>query len=310
MQKRSKVIGFSLILLSISCFSFGQGNLIANGSFELYSGVCPGSSPNGAFVQVTDWKPANAMAVHGVPHAELYCVGITPNYGGCMPGPPLPSLGDNYVGFHTRNITQPYNESIYQELPVPLIAGNNYRIEFDIQTCLSGIFTSGSSDFCVYANIDTVIPGCPTQNPSVLSIGCIPYIIINNQNWSHHQIDFIAPTNCNVLAFSGGACFTTDIYYYLDNVILTETTGLQQHSENSFLLINGTPADEMLQIEINRPGNFRTDIFSTTGQIVYSEILPGMQQHQILLKGVLADGIYFVKAEFENQVAVEKFVKY
>jgi|GEM_PF-4968560 len=210
----------------LSCFALASPaqNLITNGSFENFLPPCPTAAPNGAFNQVLDWKPANDIPGLGTPHAELFCG--EPNYGGCLPGP-VPNVGSDgiaYVGFHTRIFTPPYNESVYQVLATPLIAGNTYTISFDLMDCQSGFFITGMSDFCVYTNIDTIIPACPPDNPSVIPVGCIPFDSISNTAWKHHSFSFIAPPNANIMAFSGAGCNVTEIYYYFDNVVLTSQT--------------------------------------------------------------------------------------
>lgn len=290
-------------------FCFAQGNLITNGSFENYSGTCPLSSPNGAFGQVLNWSPANIVPGHGVPHAELYCQG-TPNYGNCLPGPVYASDGDAYVGFHTRNISPQYNEAIYQILAVPLVAGNNYRVSFDLITCQSGLFTLGPSDFCVYANNDTIVPGCPTQNPAVVLMGCVPFAAISNTIWSHHEIDFVAVTNSNVLAFSGGACFTTDVYYYLDHVQLTETTGLNEHNQNALnYVVNPNVFTSEFYIEINDPGEFSLEFYDDAARQVLSTKISGPGKMEITSASHLPKGIYFLKISNQQKCAVSKLVK-
>ncbi len=219
-----KTSGVYVLALFISFMQplLAQTNLILNHSFENYALPCPTGSPNGAFGQVYDWHPANSLPTYGVPHAELYCGTITPNYGGCLPGP-VPNIGSDglaYVGFHTRILTPNYNEAIFQVLQTPLVAGTNYTISFDLMNCQSGLFTQGPSDFCVYTNMDTIIPACPSTNPTVVLAGCVPYDSISNVAWKHHSFTFTAPPNANVIAFSGAACFVAEVYYYLDNVVL------------------------------------------------------------------------------------------
>jgi Secretion system C-terminal sorting domain len=305
-----KLVATVLLLILNSGLAEAQVNLITNGSFENYTGSCPVSSPNGALSQVTDWSPPNSMPVHGVPHAELYCGG-TPNYGGCMPGPPGASDGDAYVGFHTRNISSPYNEAIYQELTVPLTSANSYRISFDLITCQSGIFTSGPSDFCVYANSDTIIPGCPTQNPAVVELGCVPFDSISVTGWKHHEIDFVAPANTNVIAFSGGACFTTDVYYYFDNVVLTSTTSLEQpvSADRINFSVKPNPFIDFITVEIFEKGNFTFEMLDITGKSITTLQLNGNSIMNYPVSENLSAGIYFVKISGSNTFVTSKLVK-
>ena len=96
-------ITFAILLLFV-LKTTAQVNLITNGSFEYFSGSCPGGSPNGAFIQeLGGWHPGNFISALGfIPSVDLYCG--EPNYSNCLPGP-VPSVGANgtaYVGMHTR----------------------------------------------------------------------------------------------------------------------------------------------------------------------------------------------------------------
>lgn len=235
-----------LPLILFACIGFQKAssqNLMTNGSFENFLPPCPTAAPNGAFNQVLDWKPANDIPGLGTPHAELFCG--EPNYGGCLPGP-VPNVGSDgiaYVGFHTRIFSPPYNESIYQVLATPLITGNTYTISFDLMDCQSGFFITGMSDFCVYTNIDTIVPACPPDNPSVTVVGCIPFDSISNTAWKHHEFSFVAPPNSNIIAFSGAACNIAEIYYYLDNVVLTTQAVNAQFTSADNHICPGTCTD-------------------------------------------------------------------
>lgn len=270
-------------------------NLITNGDFENYTLPCPTSSPNGAFLQVAFWHPPNAMPTHGVPHAELYC-NNTPNYGLCLPGP-VPNTGSNgpaYVGFHTRNINPVYNEAIYQVLTNPLTSGSTYLVSFDLMTCQSGLFTSGKSDFCLFANADTIIPGCPFTNPAVIEVGCVPFDSISETQWKHHSFSFTAPPNCNIVGFSGDSCFSTDIYYYLDNVVLTLLNSLEYPQSNSKESILQNPFSESTVYSFNyMQGNkYSFKITDCNGKLVrnFDEI---NKSNITIERGNLYAGMYF-----------------
>ncbi|HKR05559.1 MAG TPA: T9SS type A sorting domain-containing protein [Bacteroidia bacterium] len=298
-----KKISALFVFVCMARILFAQ-NLVANGDFEGYTGTCPTYSPNGAFIQVIGWKPPNAMPVHGVPHAELYCNG-TPNYGNCLPGP-VPNAGTNgpaYVGFHTRNISPVYNEAIYQVLPNALTTGNTYTISFDLMNCQSGLFILGSSDFCVYTNIDTVIPGCPTTNPSVTLVGCVPFDSISNVSWKHHSFSFAAPPNSNVLAFSGAACFTTDIYYYLDNVELMLSTSLpdaQQHVKGT-IFKNIFSESTIYSFDYQPKNIYSFEIMDCNGKLVRQ---CAVKKGEIAIeKNNLAAGMYFYRLNCNNKIA-------
>ncbi len=292
-----------LAILISACLLFNNTlraqNLIYNGNFEIYSGTCPTSSPNGAFTQVTGWSPPNAMPGYGIPHAELYC-NSTPNYGNCLPGP-VPNTGSNgpsYVGFHTRSITPPYNEAIYQQLLQPLTTGNLYTVSFDLMTCQSGLFINGKSNFCMYVNVDTVIPGCPTTNPNVVKVGCVPFDSISNTSWKHHIFSFTAPVSSNVIAFSGDSCFTTDIYYYLDNVVLMvdSTSSINNFSNTTYegFLLNPISEQADFVFDYNPNETYSFEIIDCMGKTVrrYPSINTG--KINISRHGI-QNGVYFYR---------------
>jgi hypothetical protein len=284
--------------------SFSQ-NLVTNGSFENYTGSCPTGSPNGAFSQVTGgWSPANVDANWGVPHAELYCNG-TPNYGNCLPGP-VPNVGSDgvaYVGFHTRILAPQYNESIYQILAAPLIAGNTYHISFDLMDCQSGLFTAGPSDFCVYTNVDTIVPACPSDSPSVTLVGCVPYDSISNVAWKNHSFSFVAPPNSNILAFSGAACYVSEVYYYLDNIILTNTTSIQQVSpdNNNALIQNPFSESTIYKFKYSEKNKYTFLITNCNGKLVRNYDNARLSEIEIKRNG-LAGGMYFFMLIENNEI--------
>jgi Secretion system C-terminal sorting domain len=223
MNRTKATIIFTIIFI-FALKSNAQVNLITNGSFESFTGACPTTSPNGQFTQVSGgWYPGNFITALGQsPDVDLYCG--EPNYLNCLPGP-VPNVGSNgvsYIGLHTRIYSPSYNESIYQILATPLTTGAVYTISFDLMNCQSGLFTSGQSNFAVYTNIDTLVPACPSTNPSVNEVGFVPFDSISNVSWKRHSFSFVAPSNSNVIAFSGDSCNVSEIYFYLDSVVLVK----------------------------------------------------------------------------------------
>lgn len=219
---KTRIIFFIFFIFALK--SNAQVNLITNGSFENFTGPCPTTSPNGQFTQVSGgWYPGNFITALGQsPDVDLYCG--EPNYANCLPGP-VPNVGSNgvsYIGMHTRIYSTSYNESIYQILATPLTTGDVYTISFDLMNCQSGLFTSGQSNFAVYTNIDTVVPACPSTYPSVIQVGFVPFDSISNVAWKRHSFSFVAPPNSNIIAFSGDSCNVSEIYFYLDSVVLVK----------------------------------------------------------------------------------------
>ena len=269
-------------------------NLVTNGSFENFTPPCPTFAPNGAFEQVYSWRPANATAVHGFPTVDLFCGG--PNYSGCMPGP-VPNMGSDgsaYVGFHTRVYNPPYNESIYQELSTPLITGASYTISFDLMTCSTGLFTQGPSEFCVYMNADTLIPLCPSTNASVVNVGCIPYDSISTSVWKNHSFQFIAPSDPNIVAFSGAGCDTTQVYYYLDNVVLTadSTTSLQLEDMYGAIKVFPNPFNAEVNIVTENDTPMTFILHDVTSRVIIHKDIVGTS---IIRTGEISTGIYYYR---------------
>ncbi len=303
---KTKLLLITSILLTFSKICVTQ-NIIANGSFENFSGTCPSNQPNGAINQVISWKPANVIPALGFsPSVDLYCGG--PNYSGCNPGP-ISNVGSDgiaYLGLHTRIYTPAYNESIYQILSSSLIAGNSYFISFDLMNCQSGLFTQGPSDFCIYMNIDTIIPACPTDNPNVVTIGCIPFDSISNINWKHHSFNFIAPINSKIIAFSGAECNVTEVYYYLDNVNLianllhSDTCDPSLEIPNVFTPNNDKINDFFIPTQYNGINDATLKIYNRWGEEVFhtNNILEGW--NGFYKNSICSDGTYFWFVEYKT----------
>lgn len=295
-------------LISISGLTYSQ-NLITNGSFETYTGSCPSGSPNGALTQVLDWKTGMVTSL-GAPSVDLYCG--QPNYGNCAPGP-TPTVGSDsaaYVGFHTRILSGNYNEDIYQELATPLVSGSTYLISFDLMTCQSGLFTDGPSDFCVYLNIDTIIPACPTENPTVVNVGCIPFDSISNTAWKSHSLQFTAPPNANVIAFSGAACYVSQVYYYLDNVqlYLYKPNGREEIEYANEITLSPNPFSDQFSISSSSNKLLQASLYDLCGR----EILKREFTGSITLNtGELSDGIYFYEVRAgQEKIKTGKIIKH
>lgn len=234
------IIYFVIILLLFPNSKSVSQNLITNGSFENYIAPCPTTSPNGALHgKVYNWYAGGPYPGIGFPSVDLYCG--QPNYSLCEPGPPLlmGSDGAAYAGFHTRIYNPPYNEAIYQILGAPLITGQTYFLSIDLMTC-QGDQWVGSDDFHVYSNIDSIFPICPMDSPSVQLLGTIPIDSINNVQWKTHVFSFLAPSNSNVIIFSGTCDGTqTENYYYVDNIILTACNTTYEFLGNDTSLCQG-----------------------------------------------------------------------
>jgi hypothetical protein len=298
----------TILLLTYNKICVAQ-NLITNGSFENFLLPCPTVAPNGALALVLSWKPANVIpALGSAPSVDLYCGG--PNYWACSPGPVsnIGSDGIAYLGLHTRIYTPAYNESIYQILSSSLIAGNSYFISFDLMSCQSGVLTQGPSDFCVYLNIDTIIPACPTDNPTVVNIGCVPFDSISNINWKHHSFNFIAPSNSNIIAFSGAACNVTEVYYYLDNINLTSnpSTAINEIKTNEeykctlfpnpFSIWTTFHTDKILK-------DATLTVYNLYGQEV-KQIKNISGQSSTFYRDNLSNGLYFFQLTQDNKIVM------
>ncbi len=97
----------------------------------------------------------------------------------------------------------------------------------------------------------------------------------NNQNWE-----------CSVLSPTG-------------NSYLIQTPNLKLYPN---------PVSDYLQLEVNTKSG-RISIFNTIGKEVLSFQLDEKQQNILLATDKLSDGIYFIKVDSGNQMAVSKFIK-
>ncbi len=298
-----------LLLLSGSILSVSGQNLIRNGSFETYIGSCSAPVPNGDFNNnVMDWQATGPDTTHGYASVDLYCGQA--NYSACSPGPGLVgSDGSIYAGLHTRIFSPPYNEAIYQVLSTPLIQGSSYTLSLDLMTCQNGLF-NGSDDFHIYANMDSIFTLCPTNTSSVQLLGTVSIDSISTTQWKTHTISFTAPPNCNVLGFSG-TCAGTGTYYYIDNIILEEstfTTVLQKDFLEQ-LLVFPNPTDGNFLIDLGK--NYSSATISITN--LYGKLLQSKtyQQRQFLDLALEIEpaGVYLLSIEAGNKKTVVKLIK-
>ena len=167
-------------------------------------------------------------------------------------------------------------------------------------TCQSGLFTSGPSDFCVYFNIDTVIPGCPTDNPSVINVGCIPFDSISNTNWQNHSFQFVAPANANVIAFSGAACNVSEVYYYLDNVQLTQVkpTEIVDILNKGNATIGPNPFTNQLNFSSASREPVSVSLFDISGRLILEEEFTGQGNIDTT---PLSGGMYFYEVKIRKE---------
>jgi hypothetical protein len=292
---------FLLLFILISKFCSAQ-NLLLNGSFENYTPPCPSTSPNWGILQVDNWRPGNYIAaMNSYPSVDLYCGEA--NYSNCFPGP-VPNVGSDgvaYVGMHTRIYSTPYNEDIYQLLQTPLVPGSSYRVSFDLMTCQSGLFIEGPSDFCVYTNIDTIVPACPSDSPSIINVGCVPFDSISNVSWSHHSIVFNAPLNSNVIIFSGGACHVTQVYYYLDNVVLVRNsqTAIGEEDKNAPVGLYPNPFHDALHIQSALHNESEIIFYDVLSRTILRKKFTGQID---IDTHILSDGFYFYQLRNDAEI--------
>lgn len=279
-------------------------NLIENGSFEVHTGPCNSFAPNGAFHNnVVSWYAAGPDPNHGICSVDIYCG--QNNYDLCLPGPALiGSDGTRYVGFHTRIFNPPYNEAIYQKLSTPLVEGLAYTLSVDLFTCQTGMFSTGTDDFHLFSNIDTIFPLCPTGSPSVQLLATVPYNTISNTQWGTHSLTFIAPPDCNVLILSG-SCPGTENYYYVDNVILQEQgaegLGHDVASTHNAPTLFPNPITDVAVLDLSRTGADSWELMDVLGRSHRSEGISGTERITID-RGDLPSGTYTIVLRRRGQV--------
>lgn len=210
----------------ISCNSSAD-EYVCNGDFEMGPLLY---LPNyiGDFYCGSSYDPG-----HVIP---FWCGEYTPDFAKANTGPVtawfnIPHDCSYYIGCHiippdgsqsAAFIAQinAWKENIATKLKAPLIAGETYRLTFDVVSIATPPFPSQAR---ITARIDTdienmIFAGIPPQTLYFDQLVLNQQIPFNQNNWTHVSADFIPTTDSDSLFIGPNAIGTGPAYYYVDNI--------------------------------------------------------------------------------------------
>lgn len=292
--------------------SINAQNLVQNPSFETYSN-CPSGLEQ--INRATHWdRPANTS---GTPDyfntcATLNQVVVPSNAFGNQ----QPYEGNAYAGIATIIIwgNPDYREYIQTELSSAMIAGQTYYLSFYVSLADATRLASN--------NMGAVFSVTPINgNGNYLPLNIIPHIvnqtiIIDTTAWTQISGTYVASGNEKYLTI--GNFFTNSqtqtqisnpnagfgqAYYYIDNVSVTTTLGLENFYKEEIKIIP----------------NPVTDVFSIIGHETFREVVLysqfGVIKHFNPTEIVfdiqeLPSGIYYLEITYEsNKHVLSKIIK-
>lgn len=198
-------------------------SLIPNSSFENFSN-CP--TTFGQLDRADTWIQASNAT------SDYYNCGFSNIPGFAAPPNPLPD-GSGYVGFYNGNgagAEANYKEYVGACLLMPMVAGNTYRLEFNMAHATGNL----STDISIFGSTDCAnLPfggndrlfGCPTNGPGWTELDATSVTFSNS--WEIVTLEFTPTTNINAVVI-GGDCNPVagpTSYYYADNLVLAEISG-------------------------------------------------------------------------------------
>ena len=304
-----------LIIFVLACTIMGHTkaqNLVSNGGFEQYS-LCPGSG-----VVITPGKLIHCSNPNSLtPDYLNTCDSINLNHH--VPGNAWGNQdakdGNGYVGLATWTLSSMYSggEYIQMKLINPLINGHHYQFKCYLSNAELGNY--GSGDMGVYFSNDSVynplwlLPYTPQiQNPSgnlfadtinwmpftgnFTAVGGERFLIIGNFNDGINNPDTIR------IGHHVGGNSRDGAYFYVDDVSLTEVTGIEENEKINFELFPN-PASQNIVVNSSKPIS-RIVIYNNVGELVLDfNQLVSLNKH-IIDVSKLAAGIYHCGAYYHQ----------
>ncbi len=296
--KKQLVIASCFLVISV--FSFGQNNLVPNGSFEAINN-CPFSF--GQIDYAISWFQPNQL----FSTSDLFntCSSLSPvdiplnNF-----GYQNPFFGNSYGGiyFYLNNNIQIHREYIEIELTKKLTKNYIYCIEFYVSLADSSNYAIASIGGLF--STDSILVSCTTG----CLINIIPQIqndssniVTDKQNWVKISGSFVA---------SGGEQFLTignfydDIetakhsikvsnypnndyaYYYIDNVSVyaCDSPLVEEPQDTTFVFIpnvfspNQDGENDLWQVTANKVNSLNVQVFNRWGEQVYKTNLANTEE--------------------------------
>jgi hypothetical protein len=317
-------LNISLILLiGFGIYNGKSQNLIANGSFENYTGIdCvyggfDNYNATPIYHVLDDWYTLNSSDYFSSVCTNTYA-GVPVN----LFGESLAKNGSSYVGFILFQANTEMKEYVYQHLITPLQAGKMYCLSFYVSRAdgithaihsIGAYFSNNvqSTGSLGYVNktpqienqnsfvTDTIgwtqIQGCYT------AIGGEQYITIGNFNSNANTDTLYVGSNiptANAYKYA---------YYFIDDITLIDqsTVGNNElENENNFD-IYPNPNNGIFTIN-SKDIIQKIEVTNIAGQLLVQEST-NSKTHQLHLNHI-AQGIYFIKVNYANGLSVNKKV--
>lgn len=304
-----KLLPFLFLLFPV--FLFSQ-NLVINPGFE-DSLQCPSGS--GAFVNyVATWtKPSYGSA-------DYFYTGCT------MSTSDEPPHGGNAYGGIIVYDPANYREYMTGHLSSPLTAGTMYTIAFYVSlnnSCMKGINEIGA--YVTSSNIYNTNTLPILVTPQVE--GTTPYT--DTSGWQLVQGSFMASggeqyviigcfqPDSNMTMTNVSSTGWGDIYYYVDDVCLTQglvpcdnPLGISAAENNSAVKVFPDPSDNSTMLKFSNPGkeNFTLSVFDARGQLV--QTIGNITSGEVEIpRDDLSSGFYFFRLESQNSVLTGKLIR-
>lgn len=273
-------------------------NLFSNPDFEVYS-TCPVA--NGQMQYATGW----IQVIESSDYVNCSYSGWTSQQ---IVGA---QSGTGYAGFATYGTTLA-SEYTGQLLSAPLVAGGTYNISFYGKRTNGTSYGQICNGLCFYGWVGNPVIGaaqsgiCPDQLPGYYFLGCSDTVI--STLWQPYQVTFTAPAAIDFIAFGVGCTPGCGEYAYVDNMILQETTSIDEVQFNNATIIFPNPANDVIQIQNSFSNIESVEVYSLPGEKLIERKSLSQSETVLDVKNLRA-GIYFLKIKSGNYSCCRKFIK-
>jgi hypothetical protein len=258
---------------------FAQTNLVLNPSFEQYT-LCPGTTDvisNGKLTHCSNPNSLTPDYFNSCDNSINLTAYVPNNFWGFQ----MAKEGNGYIGLATWTKTYTGGEYIQMKLANPLLNGHQYAFKCYLSNAEVGNY--GSGDMGVYFSNDSLyntsylLPFTPqlqnqTSNLYADTINWMPFsgnyaaaggerfLIIGNFNDGINNPDTIR------IGHHVGGNSRDGAYFYVDDVSLTEVTGIEENERINFELFPN-PVHQNLHVNSSKPIS-RIVIYNIAGESV------------------------------------------